>query len=174
VRIPPSLDAVFSLRESPKFNSGVGEVSETKNTMRLTPVGEFACSAGGVLPARCKLETKIRFDESVKTCGLVLRMSEDLESGYYVRLEPRRQRLVFDMWPRSGDIPFDASVERSVSLSVGEAVKLKIVIDGSACVVYLDEKVALSTRLYSLDSDQWGAFATNGSAEFADSYVSTM
>ena len=98
----------------------------------------------------------------------MLRTSPDLEQGYFVRLEPARHRLAFDAWPRPGDIPFWVELERPLDLQPGKPVHLTILVDGSICEVYADEKVAMSARMYDHPSGQWGVFAEGGQVTFSE------
>ena len=75
---------------------------------------------------------------------------------------------MFDAYPRSGDIPFMVELERPLALKAGETVRLKVVIDGTCCVIYANETIALSTRIYNLKAGQFGGFVMDGAAEFTD------
>ena len=116
-----------------------------------------------------------RFDISAGTreCGVLLRAGVDGDSGYALRLEPQRHRLVFDRWPRrstgteqwhiSGDVPFVVELERPVDLAPGEHV-LEVIVDGELCVATVDDQVVLSTRLYDHPTGRVGAFVGEGEA----------
>jgi beta-fructofuranosidase len=104
----------------------------------------------------------------------MLRASGDLEEAYYVRLEPGRQRLVLDSWPRAGDVPFMVELERPVRLKPGDSVDLKVFLDGSVCEVYADGKGAVSARLYNCHSGDWGLFVNEGRAHFRNIKLLTL
>jgi beta-fructofuranosidase len=98
----------------------------------------------------------------------MLRTSSDFESGYYIRLEPQRSRLVFDAWPRPGDLPFMVGLERPVDSHPDEPIHFIVYLDGSLCEIYVNDCVALSTRMYDHPEGDWGVFVSEGSAEFSD------
>lgn len=116
----------------------------------------------------------ITFDITPGTteCGVLLRASADGDSGYILRLEPKRGRLVFDRWPRrrtgdgqweaSGDVPFVIELERSCDIAPGEHT-LAVLVDGDLCVANLDGRTTLSTRLYDRPAGRLGVFAGEGS-----------
>jgi beta-fructofuranosidase len=104
----------------------------------------------------------------------MLRASDDLEEAYYVRLEPGRQRLVLDSWPRPGDVPFMVELERPIRLTPKNSVELKIFLDGSVCEVYADSKVAMSARLYNRYTGDWGLFVNEGSVRFRNIKLMTL
>ena len=90
----------------------------------------------------------------------MLRAERHCESAYYVRLEPARNRLVFDSWPRPGDVPFWVELERPIKLAPGRTVDLKVFVDDTVCVVYVANKIAMSTRLYNLKQGSWEPSST--------------
>ena len=96
--------------------------------------------------------------------------------GYELRLEPGRSRVVFDRWPRGstgpaqwqvrGDIPHLVELERPCPLSPGRHT-VQVLIDGSACVAVVDNRVALSTRLYDHPMGRVGIFTCDGEVNIA-------
>lgn len=171
VRVPETVNRAVSLPQPVLIRAGVGECQEGKGReieagVRLNAPGSFACASVGVMPDRCKLEATIVIGEHTRGCGVMLRASDDLEQAYYIRLEPQRGRLVFDMWPRASDMPFMAELERPVAFVRGKPIDLMIFVDGSVCEVYADHRIALSTRLYNLKTGGWGVFVNEGTAEF--------
>ena len=95
----------------------------------------------------------------------MLRMGPDYESGYTLRIEPQRQRLVFDTWPRPGDLPFMPGLERPLEVQPGKPVHMQIFINDSLAEVYVDEKVAMSVRMYDHPDGEWGIFASQGQVD---------
>jgi beta-fructofuranosidase len=114
------------------------------------------------------------FDLAADTteAGLLLRSSGDGDEAYVVRLEPRRQRMVFDRWPRrttgpaqwqvSGDVPFE--LERPCDLGPGGHT-LQVLVEDDVLVAVLDEQVALSARMYDRRTGRLGVFVGEGSAD---------
>ena len=119
------------------------------------------------MPDRCRIDVTVTFEAGARGCGLVLRSSDDYQSGYYVRLEPLAHRLVFDAYPRSGDVPFMVELERPLPLQPGRKIPLKVLVDGSCCVIYAGDTVAVSTRLYDRKTGRLGVFVNDGTAQFS-------
>jgi beta-fructofuranosidase len=134
--------------------------------LRLAAPGTFRAEAFGKMTSRMKIEASVSFDAGTQGCGIMLRASDDLEKAYYIRIEPRHNRMVFDAWPRPGDVPFMQGLERPLRLVAGKPVDLKVFVDGTVCVVYAAGEVAMSTRLYNLPEGNWGVFAQQGTATF--------
>jgi beta-fructofuranosidase len=170
VRVPESVSSAFATPLPVQIHAGVGSHREVETGVILEAPGSFACVRAGEMLDRCKLEATITCTEGTDGCGIMLRVSDDLEQAYYIRFEPRHNRLVFDMWPRAGDIPFMPGLERPLSSVPGKPIAMKVFVDGTVCEVYAEDQsgnqVAMSTRLYNLKSSNWGLFVTEGNADF--------
>src|SRR5205814_1102088 len=90
----------------------------------------FAWGRLATLPKAARLETTITFTAETRGCGLILRADDTLDAYYQVRLEPGRNRVVFDRWPRPGDEPF--MLERPILLPPGQPVHVQVLIEDSA------------------------------------------
>jgi beta-fructofuranosidase len=166
VGLPDSVSSLFARNMPVVFTPALGEAKIQKTQVNLSASGSFACASAGALPDCCKIETHICFTPETQGCGLFLRSSDDYEEGYYIRLEPQQNRLVFDRWPRNGDQPFIIGLDRPIDLSTGNSVNMTVLIDGSICEVYVNDEVAMSTRMYEHTHGQWGVFCEEGSVDF--------
>jgi beta-fructofuranosidase len=174
VKVPDTIGRAFSKSLPWKLPSGTGAVEGLEGGVSLRDLDGFACSAIGVMPTQCKIEVTVNFERGTHGCGLMLHVSEDLDSAYYIRLEPLRNRLVFDSWPRSGDIPFEVGLERPLELPAGKGIDLEVFVDDTICVVYAGKKVAMNARLYDLKKGSWGPFVKEGAAKFQNLRISAL
>jgi beta-fructofuranosidase len=122
-------------------------------------------------PAQETFYLRARLDIAPDTTetGLLLRASDDGDEGYVVRLEPKRNRMTFDRWPRtltgpmqwqiSGDVPFE--IERPCALDPGEHT-LEVLVDADLVVAVIDRQVALSARMYDRSAGHLGLFVGEG------------
>lgn len=102
--------------------------------------------------------------------GVALHVDEELEEGYFLKIDPRAGAIAWDMWPRAeqgryqwqiaGDIPCRIETARTFE-NTGE-FKMLLVREGDICVVYLNDRVALSNRLYNHKGGKAGMFLTQG------------
>lgn len=175
VRIPDTIADAFNKKNTLNFNTGSGKVTVSNGTVKLTAAQGFAASSAGVLPDRCKIETTLHFEKNTQGCGLMLRTDDNYENTYYIRLEPHNRRLVFDMWPRTvSEVPYMSELERNIALLPDTPVTIKILIDGTVGVAYVNNEVAMNFRMYNLPKGNWGIFAQEGNAVFSDTSLSTM
>lgn len=124
----------------------------------------------------------VDIDPDTTELGVLLRSSPDGDASYCVRLEPQRQRLVFDRWPRevtgpmqwqvSGDVAHAVELERPCRIEPGTH-QLDVLVDGDICVAVLDGSVVLSSRLYDRPSGRLGVFVGEGTATFFNTSLAT-
>lgn len=116
------------------------------------------------------LDTEFSCDSSTEF-GLALHTDESLSDGYFLRMYPGSRTIVWDMWPKAivgkyqwqigGDKPYQIETKRPF---VPEQIyQLRVIREGSICEVYLNGKVALSTRLYDHHSKKTGLYLVQGS-----------
>ena len=183
VKVPTSVDAAWSKPLVPQFSSRLGESKIDQDQIDIAAPESFGCVDAGMIPDRCKIEAQLRFDPGTHGCGIALRTSEDLESSYYVRLEPQNHRLVFDSWPRgsgpehpitSTDGGYMAGLDRWINLDSHNPVDLKIFVDRTIAVVYAGGKIAMCTRMYDLPRGRWGFFVNQGRAQFRNIRIAEL
>lgn len=127
-------------------------------------VGRFSALTLTELPETCLVEAELTCAPGTSGVGLLLRASEGLDATYQLRLEPGRGRMVFDRWPRPGDQPF--MLERPLNVKAGQPVRLRVLVDGTCVVVYANDLVALSCRMYDHREGRLGLFVAEGEATF--------
>ena len=159
--------------------SVMGPFRSSRRVIPAPVLGAWTCGAGafsadavgrhsilslGDLPQECVVSADVVFERRTAGCGLLLRSDATSDAYYQLRLEPANQRLVVDRWPRPGDQPF--MLERPLAMKPGRAVRLRVLVSGTCLVVYVDDLVALSCRMYDHRQGGWGLFVTEGRATF--------
>lgn len=150
------------------------EDGATVDKRLMTVSAEYGAAALRLrkLPDICLIEADIAFSAGIRNFGIGIRQGTNYENGYFFRLEPFYNRIVFDRWPRrtpgvnqwylDGDKPFVVELERPYQMACVQSVHIKLVIDGDICVLYVDDTVAMTTRIYDLKQDGWSFFAFDG------------
>jgi beta-fructofuranosidase len=175
VRVPDTVTRAFGQTLPAAFDLRTGQVTVNAHVVGVKAQGSFGAALSRNMPGRCRMEATLQFKPGTKACGLMLRSDDDFDHTYYIRLEPRAQRLVFDCWPRQrGEVPFMAELEQTVKLKAGVPVRLRVFIDGSVGVAYVNDEVAMNFRLYNLHGSNWGVFVKEGEADFRDISISTI
>lgn len=108
--------------------------------------------------------------------GILLHADDQLEKGYFLRMNPSQHLVAWDLWPRSeqgnyqwqikGDVPYQ--IETSRLLPQADSYDILIVREADICVVYINDQVALSTRLYDHKAGKVGVFIIQGELTIDD------
>lgn len=180
--LPQSIRAAFDAGRAATLTPVIGPWVRHGNQLSATTAAGYACAVTEVLPEQCLIRAEFDIGPGTHEVGLVLRASDDGDEGYMLRLEPQRQRMVFDRWPRpttgplqwqiSGDVPHLVELERPAELADGHHV-LEVLLEQTAFIAYLDGRVALSGRIYDRPSGRAAVVVAAGSATFSAPVVST-
>jgi len=183
VRVPDSVGSAWKDAVGANFPTRVGDVSVKANLIRIAAQSSYSCAVNRALPDSCYLEFTMKFAPSTRGCGLMLRTGEDVDSTYYARFEPLRNQFVFDAWPRgSGSQHAIPSVDgehmpdltRWIHLDPDTPIKVKVIIDRTIAVIYVADRIAMTTRMYDLSGGGWGFFVSEGEAQFYDVRIGVL
>jgi beta-fructofuranosidase len=166
VGAPPDLEKQFSFQEPVSFRPHFGQWQTEKGAYQIKQDSGFAACTLGDLTSNCLISCDVMCDFTTHSCGLFLFASRDLESYYQLRWEPGEYRVVFDRFPKLGTDPF--LIARPINVDQGKSLNFKIVIDDAILVAYLNDTVALTTRIYDHPSGQLGLFVKDGEAMFSN------
>jgi len=165
--------AAFATPQAVQFDRAFKTRLPVAGRIALQGPDAFRCVSAGRLPEMALIEATAVFTDPTKGFGIMLRSSPDFETGYYVRVEPQRGRLVFDAWPRCAYYPYMVEHERPLHVQAGKPVQVTIYVDGSLCEVYLDQQVAMSARMYDHPEGEWGFFVQDGGVVFTEIRLAT-
>jgi beta-fructofuranosidase len=166
VSIPAEVRGAYANARPARFERAWNTDLPEGSAARLDAAGTFAALSAGLLPDSARIEARACWKQDGQGFGIYLRGSADFESGYYIRVEPRSRRLVFDSWPRAGDLPHMVEIERPIYFTEGQEVRLTVTIQGTLCEVYLNGETAMSARMYNHPAGEWGLFAQDCAVEF--------
>jgi beta-fructofuranosidase len=162
VRPPETVLSAFTKDSLLSPRPILGDWSISQDQFGSESIGRFSAISLGALPQTCMIEAEITLSSGTVYAGLLLRAGDNLDYYYQLRLEPGNRRVVFDRWPRPGDQPF--MLERPIQN--GQSIRLKVLIDKTCIVAYVNDEVALSCRMYNHRTGDWGLFVTEGYARF--------
>lgn len=117
----------------------------------------------------------IEMDITLDKChefGIALHVDEGLEKGYFLRMDPLRHQIAWDMWPRTkqgfyqwqvdGDKAYQVETVRR--LPEGNRYHILLLRENDICVLYLNDEIALSTRMYDYQGGYAGWYLVQGNA----------
>ncbi|WP_130860589.1 family 43 glycosylhydrolase [Gracilibacillus phocaeensis] len=178
VKLPTSIEKSFTQPKKADYPKVLGKTSSMSNGIELEGLDSFICAAGQDTSDNFFLTGNITLLEQTRGCGIMLKTSDDLNEAYYLRIEPQRNRLVFDQWPRKdwgteqwqvgGDIPHAIELERPFHFKLNTSYSIKILVEGTMGVIYINNQVAMNFRMYDLTKPNWGVFVNEGNVKFED------
>lgn len=116
-----------------------------------------------------KISTSVSFSSCNKDFGFMIGACDGYENFYSLRFVPSQNRLSLDKTIRSqlntstvtyNDVPY--------TFSPNILYDIQIVIENSILTVYINNEVALSSRVYKASNTSWGIFTDNSTASFYD------
>lgn len=121
-----------------------------------------------------ELELTVTPGESAET-GVALHTDCGMENGYFLRMNTSQHTAAWDMWPRSeqgfyqwqikGDIPYQ--IETSRRLPESEEYLIRVFREDDLCVTYINDQVAMSTRMYNHKGGYAGIYTVGGTARMS-------
>lgn len=174
VGMPAAIDKVFDQRAPLDIRPALGKCEAGADRVIVSAPDSFGIATLAPLPVLCKVTATIEFAHECRDFGLMLKLQDDLDTCYYLRFEPARNRVVLDTWPRPGDIPFTPGFERPLKFASGKTVEVQVILDGTIAEFYVNGEVAISARMYRHDPGLLGAFVDEGNATFEKLSISLL
>ena len=121
------------------------------------------------------ISVDIVFDEYSTMAGIGLRHNKETDDVYQYTLLPYNNMFKFDLFPNH---PWDhanfTNSSRVCNLKPGEVYHLDIVVDSDVCVAYLNNEIALSSRMYINDGCPLSLFTKDGNTTFRNLTIKTL
>jgi len=178
VTVPESIDHAFSVKQASEIEPLNGAWDVRAGSAGVDCPYSYASTLLTRVPNECKLEMDVRFEGQVREFGIALQVDENFDLGYYLSFEPNRQRVQFKtgirMYEDGGKMfPYEIEMERPIALKEGTDYHIKLFVQDSILEVYINDEIALSTRMFNYSGRRFGAFVSEGSADFKNIQVYT-
>lgn len=119
------------------------------------------------MPENCRIELDFTTTDEIGDFGILLRSDDHADQYYAVKFEPKFNRLAFDMQPRRDNcVHTQTDVERYCPLTAGEKNHMTVIVEGSVAEVYVNDRVAMSVRMFDHKEGRFGLFAQNTTVRF--------
>lgn len=173
ISMPETRRRQYTQISQPKFvKSNNCSVKEKNGNVTV-----FTETFGGIVYdadlTRSMINAKIKMGEGTESFGIAIRSDETFDNGYFLKFEPKHRRVVLDMWPRAisgkyqwqirGDQPFILELERFYRIEPNKEFDITLQLEDDICVVYIDNEIALTTRMYNHKKGLLGFYVTQGS-----------
>ena len=180
VRVIPGVkecyDEVQDMKPAAGYNSRI-----TKTEKGIHVISDTLGSGVYEIPEDC---FSIEMDVCVKRgheFGIALHVDSEMEKGYFLRMNQRKKEVAWDMWPRSekgiyqwqikGDVPYQ--IETSRRLPDADEYHLLIIREDDICIVYINDEIVLSTRMYDHKGGYAGVYVVQGEVELNNFVIKT-
>ena len=119
------------------------------------------------MPETCRLDLRFTTTGDAGEFGVILRESENMAQYYAVKFEPKHNRLAFERWPRrENTVHTQVDVERWCPLAPDVENHLTIIVQQSVLEVYVNDRVAMSARMFDHRGGGFGLYARWTAVEF--------
>ena len=173
VAIPHTLKSYLETQNHPiSVNSQWGNVTNTiQGTKSYNLVSSADFDVANVIfePVnlhRFKISATVSYASSAKDFGFMIGACDGYNDFYSLRFVPSQNRFALEKVSRSAITTSTAVTDVPFNLSPNNSYNIQIVIENSMLIVYLNNEVALSTRVYKATNTSWGVFADNSNATF--------
>ena len=161
VTIPAAVENAVAKEVTITKTKSDGDITASGTGYMLTAANGTSDVLFGKISGTCIVKGTMNFVQKPQSFGILLGNSGT--QTYQVGLT--NNNLESDN-VNGTTITADASVPFNVQ--AGQDYAFKLVIENSIATVYINNQVALSTRIYALQNNTWGIYVNNGSATFKD------
>lgn len=154
VKIPAPVEAYFKQDSDPGLNVQSGMVSHSGSDYTLNGSASTALCKFSPFSGTSRIKGTIRISNLTGTASIGFNTSTGNASSYIIRLEPGANRIAaYNNGVEVTRVPFSFEANKTYSFS--------LVADGSVAVLYFDNTVALTNRIYSMQDMPWSIAANN-------------
>jgi beta-fructofuranosidase len=115
---------------------------------------------------RFKISATVSYSSSNKDFGFMIGACDGYEDFFSLRFVPSQNRVSLDKVKRSLITSATFHTDAPLTLSPNRNYQVQIVIENSMLVLYVDNMIALSARVYRATGTNWGIFVDNSHATF--------
>ena len=162
-QVPSAVEALFNKEKTISKSGSTGDVSQTGSSYSLKESSSILFDR---ISGQKKITATVTGIQSGSAFGFVFGAQTTADhNAYQVRITEAEDKGSVVRLSGTGQV-----TESYVPIKIepGKECQLKVIIDNTVCVVYLDDQVALSARIYSLPNNYWGLFSAKGTIEFKD------
>ena len=139
-----------------------------RKNLNIKPKVVFPCIALGTAAFIMQASESV-----ISVCfnSSLLKYGGDIAVGYYINIDFARSRMEFKsgvrMTERGGQMfPYEVELERPLSSKTGECFHVDVIVSGTILEVYVDNRIALGTRMFDIKGGNFGLYASDAEANF--------
>lgn len=159
--IPVNVDQLFKKQKTFNQVSSTGGVSNVSNSFKLNTGAQVLFDR---ISGQKKITATISNIQSASEFGLIVGAGNISTTDQYrfSFIEAEDKVIVQRI---NGGVTYDEA-KVPIKIDPGNPISIKMVIDNSVCVLYINGSIALSSRIYSASNSYWGLYSSTGNIEF--------
>jgi beta-fructofuranosidase len=161
VRMPPEVDRAFGSPAIITFDQVQPGWRSSGGAYRCETHYGYSQAISPRMPETYLLQGELNFEREAGSVGVLLRVDEAMDTGYFLRFNRIGGRLEFGKAGgyRPWYVDHMPDLERPLPMRSGESLRFKVIVDKTAVVAYVNDQVALSGRMYANPLGRCGLFA---------------
>lgn len=178
--IPDAVNSGMQTEIALELNREIGTFEKTgsnEESYNLSSAADNDVSAVFYEPIdepRYLISTKVSYSESNRDFGFFLGACDERNNVISLRFVPSEHKIRLDKTLRSSLSSSTISDnETSFRLEPNVEYDVKVVIENSIVIIYVNNQVALTSRVYKAPNTSWGVFADYSSVSFKRIIVTT-
>ena len=151
--LPGTTENLFLERAALELDSTIGSTSVIDNNYTLNASGDTSTYLFKADYGTKMLRTSLKMDSNSGRAGFIFQNKGSNTNSYQILLEPASNRIV-SYYEQDGN--FEEINSLSFNLETGKEYSIKMVMDETICVLYIDGKKAFSNRIYEMPGNTFG------------------
>ncbi|QIL37978.1 DUF4975 domain-containing protein [Pedobacter sp. HDW13] len=148
VKAPVAVKSYFTKEATPLIAGQSGTVSNVSANYVLNGSTALAAYRFNAINGTTMLTGNLSINNLTGTASFGFNTKSDNTASYIIKLEPGSKRIAaYKNGQEITRVPFTFEADKNYNFS--------IVVDGSVVVLYLNDQIALTNRIYSANANQW-------------------
>lgn len=170
--IPTGVDAKFSKLVEYTTILNSGDVERQGNSFTING---NAFSVQSRLPSSAKLSMTITSVDQQSSFGIGFGACDKQEEVYSIRFDLKNKKIKLDRDLTSSGIKTSTTLTEQPLANLNDGVfDVKVVIEKSVCVIYVNGEIAFTNRIYKMNQNPWTLFADGGTTVFSDVVLNSL
>ena len=167
VKCPQEIRNAYSVPVTLDEGYGISAVEKVTNGWLIGDNARRSLQLLAQMPENCRIELDFTTSDDIGDFGILLRSDARNDKYYSVKFEQKFNRLAFDMQPRRDNcVHTQTDVERYCPLVAGEKNHMTVIVEGSVAEVYVNDRIAMSVRMFDHKEGWFGLYAQNTAVRF--------
>lgn len=167
VKCPKEIRDAYSVPIAMDGQFTVGTVKQSGNRLIVGDNQHKSFRLLAEMPENCEISFDFTITDEIGDFGILMRSDDRCDCYYAVKFEPKFNRMAFDHLPRRDNtLHFQADTERYCPLIFGEKNHVTIICEGSVGEIYVNDRIAMSVRMFDRREGAFGLYAQNTQVRF--------